>query len=214
MGTLAVTNDFSAGTSIVAADMNQNFTDVETFVNSSPGVVQNDLVDAQGDLFAATAADTVTRLAVGSDGQVLTADSTATTGVAWAAGGVPSTGGTFTGALTGTDATFTGTTTTYLAFNNQTTTAYTLVLADAGKAVEADNASANTLTVPPNSSVAFPTGTQIIVIQQGAGATTITAGAGVTLRSKDDALDIGGQYASVALIKRGTDEWYVTGALA
>ena len=100
-----------------------------------------------------------------------------------------------------------------LAFNNQTAS-YTLVLADAGKAVEVNNASANTLTVPPNSSVAFPTGTQIIVFQQGAGATTITAGAGVTLRSKDSNLAVDGQYASVALIKRDTDEWYVIGALA
>ena len=97
--------------------------------------------------------------------------------------------------------------------NNQTAS-YTLVLADAGKLVEVSNASANTLTVPPNSSVAFPTGTQIIVVQQGAGATTVTAGAGVTLRSKDSNLAIGGQYASAALIKRATDEWYVTGALA
>lgn len=189
MGTLAVTNDFSAGTSIVAADMNQNFTDVETFVNSSPGVVQNDLVDAQGDLFAATAADTVTRLAVGSDGQVLTADSTATTGVAWVDPDL-------------------------ISKNSQTGTTYTLVAADSGKIVEMNNASANTLTVPPNSSVAFDVGTQIVVVQQGAGTTTIATAGTPTLRSKDSNLDIDGQYASVALIKRDTDEWYVIGALA
>jgi len=94
------------------------------------------------------------------------------------------------------------------------TASYTLVAADAGKLVEVSNASANTLTVPPNSSVAFDVGTQIVVVQQGAGATTVTAGAGVTLRSKDSALAIDGQYASAALIKRATDEWYVTGALA
>ena len=41
MATLAVTNSFSAGTTIVAADMNQNFDDVEAFVNATPGVVQN-----------------------------------------------------------------------------------------------------------------------------------------------------------------------------
>ena len=39
---------------------------------------------------------------------------------------------------------------------NVQTASYTLVAADAGKAVEMDVASANTLTVPPNSSVAFP----------------------------------------------------------
>ena len=89
MATLAVTNSFSAGTTIVAADMNENFDDVEAFVNSTPGVVQNDIVDAEGDLIIGTAADTVGRLAVGTDTYVLTADSGESTGLIWAA---PTTG--------------------------------------------------------------------------------------------------------------------------
>ena len=53
--------------------------------------IQNVIVDAKGDLIAATAADTPARLAVGTNGQVLTADSTAATGLKWAAasGGTP-----------------------------------------------------------------------------------------------------------------------------
>ena len=89
MATLAVTNSFSAGTTIVAADMNQNFDDVEAFINSTPGVVQNSIVDAKGDLVAATGSDAVSRLAVGSDTYVLTADSGEATGLIWAA---PTTG--------------------------------------------------------------------------------------------------------------------------
>lgn len=46
--------------------------------------VPKTLADAKGDLLAATAADTVARLPVGADGEVLTADSGAATGVAWA----------------------------------------------------------------------------------------------------------------------------------
>ena len=47
--------------------------------------IQNAIVDAKGDLIGATAADTPARLAVGANGTVLTADSTAATGLAWAA---------------------------------------------------------------------------------------------------------------------------------
>ncbi len=45
--------------------------------------IQNAIVDAKGDLIAATAADTPARLAVGTNGQYLIADSTAATGLAW-----------------------------------------------------------------------------------------------------------------------------------
>jgi hypothetical protein len=51
--------------------------------------IQNAIVDAKGDLIAATAADTPARLAVGTNGQVLTADSTAATGLAWATAASP-----------------------------------------------------------------------------------------------------------------------------
>lgn len=50
----------------------------------STAIIAPSIVDAKGDLIAATAADTVSRLAVGTNGQVLTADSTAATGMKWA----------------------------------------------------------------------------------------------------------------------------------
>mgnify|MGYP000671901983 CR=1 FL=1 len=49
---------------------------------------------------------------------------------------------------------------------NAQVASYTLVLADSGKMVEMNNASANTLTIPPNSSVALPVGTTITVLQE------------------------------------------------
>ena len=105
MATLGPLNDFVAGTTIVAADMNQNFADVETFVNTTPGVVQNDVVDAKADILVASAADTITKLAVGLDTYVLVADSGEATGLKWAAAAadatkMPLAGGTFTGSVT------------------------------------------------------------------------------------------------------------------
>jgi hypothetical protein len=62
-----------------------------TWVTSDDAnAIQNTIVDAKGDLIGATAADTPARLAVGTNGQVLTADSTASTGLAWA---TPASGG-------------------------------------------------------------------------------------------------------------------------
>lgn len=95
-------------------------------------------------------------------------------------------------------------------FNIQTAS-YTLVLADYGKIVGMNLAGANNLTVPPNSAQAFPTGTQMTVKQEGAGQTTIVAGAGVTIRSRGGAMKIAGQYGYATLIKVGTDAWDLTG---
>jgi hypothetical protein len=102
---------------------------------------------------------------------------------------------------------------TQLELNSQTGTTYTLVLADAGKRVDMSNASANTLTVPPNSSVAFPTNTLIFVSQGGAGQTSIAAGSGVTLNTAEG-LKVEAQYKMVSLIKTATDTWLVIGTVA
>jgi hypothetical protein len=93
---------------------------------------------------------------------------------------------------------------------NTQTASYTLVLGDAGKTVEMNVASANNLTVPPNSSVAFPVGTVVEVCQVGAGQTTVVAGSGVTIRTPET-LVLTGQWSTVSLRKRGTDEWVLAG---
>ena len=94
------------------------------------------------------------------------------------------------------------------AINAQTGTSYTLVLTDASKTVTMSNASANTLTVPPNASVAFPTGTRLMVQQLGAGATTIAAGAGVTINAPTTVtLAIDETYESRGLLKTDTNTW-------
>ena len=112
------------------------------------------------------------------------------------------------------DATITGNTVTNIQFNNQGVNMYTLGAADASKLVEMDVSIGNTVTVPANSSVGFAIGTQIMIVQQGTGQTTVAAAGGVTLRSAGGLLNLASQYSAATLIKRGTDEWYVIGDLA
>ena len=104
--------------------------------------------------------------------------------------------------------------TAMVALNAQTGTTYTAVLGDDGDLITCDNASAIALTIPPNSSVAFGIGTQINVMQLGAGQVTITAGAGVTLRSAGSKLKTSAQYAVATCCKIATDTWVVIGNLS
>jgi len=101
-----------------------------------------------------------------------------------------------------------------VALNAQTGTTYTLVAGDDGKLVTCDNASAITLTVPPNSSVAFGIGTQVNIMQLGAGQVTIAAGGGVTLRSNSSKVKLTGQYAVATCCKIATDTWVLVGNLS
>jgi hypothetical protein len=90
----------------------------------------------------------------------------------------------------------------------------TLALTDAGKVVETNVATGNILTIPHNDNVGFPIGTQILVIQVGAGQTTLAVSAGVTLNTKSGNLKITGQWSAVTLIKRATNTWLAIGDLS
>ena len=104
--------------------------------------------------------------------------------------------------------------TAMIAINAQTGTTYTTVLADDGKLITCDNGSPIALTIPPASSVAYGIGTQINIMQLGAGQVTITAGAGVTLRSAGSKLKTNAQYAVATCCKIATDTWVVVGNLS
>ena len=93
-------------------------------------------------------------------------------------------------------------------------TAKTLALTDNGGYVRTTSGSAVTITVPLNSSVAFPTGAEIVVFQDGAGLVTFAATGGVTIKSKDSNLSLGGQYSSATLKKVAADAWDLIGDLA
>ena len=97
---------------------------------------------------------------------------------------------------------------------NTQTASYTLALTDNGKVVEMNVGSANNLTIPLNSSVAFPVGAQLDIFQYGAGQTTVVATGGVTIRSKGGLLKLTGQYSGATLYQRATDEWVLVGDLS
>lgn len=177
----------------------------------------------KGDLLA-TDGSALNRLAVGTNAYALLADSTATNGVAW---GQVAASGLATDAVTTVKILDLNVTQAKLAllsvgsgqlkgmtFNNQTGTSYTAVLLDAHKTVTMTNASASTLTVPPNSSVAFAVGDQINIMQLGAGQVTITAGAGVTIRSSGSKLKLTGQYSVATVVQIAADTWMAVGNLS
>ena len=98
--------------------------------------------------------------------------------------------------------------------NAQTGITYDLVLSDAGKLIEMNNGSANTINVPTNSSQPFPIGTKIDIVQTGTGQTSIAAAGGVTLNSSNGSLSLSGQWSAATLVKRATDTWILIGGLA
>lgn len=93
---------------------------------------------------------------------------------------------------------------------NRQTASYVYVLGDRGKTVEMNVAGANTLTIPPHSSVAFAVGTYLNFAQYGAGQTTITPGSGVTLRGANG-LKTSAQYSIGTAYQTASDEWIVGG---
>jgi hypothetical protein len=107
-----------------------------------------------------------------------------------------------------------------LSINANTSTTYTFVLADNGKLVTSNNASAQTLSIPTNASVAYPVGTQINVAWiTGAGQPTIQAvTSGTTTVLSTGATSTAPKLRVVnsvaSCIKIATDTWLVTGDVA
>jgi hypothetical protein len=106
-----------------------------------------------------------------------------------------------------------------LAFDAQTGASYTTVLDDNSQIVTMNNGSGNTLSIPTNASVAYPIGTQINVLQIGAGQTTIqavTSGTTTILSTAATpaAPKIRARYGMATCIKAATDTWYVVGDIA
>lgn len=89
----------------------------------------------------------------------------------------------------------------------------TLILTDAGGFIYNTSSTDCTLTVPPNSSVAFPIKTRIDIAQSGAGKVTVTPGSGVSIISAGSKYKLNTMFSGATLLKYGTDSWWLFGDL-
>lgn len=97
--------------------------------------------------------------------------------------------------------------------NLQSTTAYTATLRDLASEVYMNSSSANTFTIPPHADVSFPLGYDLVVVQLGAGPTTIAEGTGVTINSLNGWRKIDGRYGRVVARQRVINSWILSGDL-
>ena len=183
-GTSAIAH--TAGASVKHVFTGDDATFFTTGTATADAAIPKALVTAKGDIVGATASGVPDNLAVGSNGQILTADSAEAMGIKWS---TPST--------------------LSLTINAQTGTTYTLVSGDLNKLVTLNNASAITVTIPNG---VFSTGQQVNFQQIGAGqvtfasdGTTTFTGVGTKLRA---------QYSASTLICTGTNTFTLIGDIA
>jgi hypothetical protein len=104
-----------------------------------------------------------------------------------------------------------------LGINAQTGTTYTTVLADNGKLVTLTNGSSIAVTIPPNSSVAYPVGAQINMAQLDVGQVTVSGGVGVTVVSTGttaSAPKARARYSTLTAVQTSTDNWLIMGDIS
>jgi hypothetical protein len=92
---------------------------------------------------------------------------------------------------------------------NSIATSYTLQTSDSGKLISASTGL--TITVPPNASALFPTGSQILLYKSTTATVAITAGSGVTINAPGSADEIASQHSIATLMKLGADNWVLGG---
>lgn len=90
---------------------------------------------------------------------------------------------------------------------------YTLALSDENKLVSLTGSTGRTFTIPPNSSVAFPIGSQLFFCQKGTGTLTLAQGSGVTILSEFSWKKLNTQYSFASVIKIATNTWVLAGSL-
>lgn len=184
-GTSAVTH--ADGATVRHVLTSADLTYFRVGVETADAAVPKSTLTTKGDLLSRTSS-AVTRVAVGTNGYVLTADSAQTAGIKWAAAPV---------------------TTLDLTLNAQTGTTYTLQASDVNKLITLNNANPITVTVPNG---VFTAGQQINFQQIGAGQVTIANDGTTTITGIG--MKLAEQYAAATLICTGTNTFTLIGYLA
>ena len=209
----------TAGASVKHVFTGDDATFFTAGVATADAAIPESTVTTKGDILAATASATVTRVGAGTNGYILTADSTEAAGIKWAAAAsqIPSQAGN-AGEYLKTD----GTTASWepaiatlnITFNAQTGTTYTLVSGDLNKLVTLSNASPITLTVPNG---IFTTGQQINIQQIGAGQVSI-ASDGTSVLTSTGAVStaplLRAQYSAATIVCTSSYNFTVIGDIA
>jgi hypothetical protein len=100
---------------------------------------------------------------------------------------------------------------------DEKSTSYSLQLADAGRTIVMNSASANVVTIPLDSQVNFPVGAQMAFIQKGAGQTSFVPGTdgstSVTIHSKNSNRKLSARYTQAIIVKDAANTWILMGDL-
>jgi hypothetical protein len=99
---------------------------------------------------------------------------------------------------------------------SEETSNYTLNTGDDERIIQMNVSTANQVTIPNDDDLEIPfyEGAKIDIVQTGAGQTSIVAGSGVVIYSRNDWKKINARYGKVTLIKKTTDEWFLFGDLS
>ena len=198
MAQLTIPHTFSTGDTISAVQNNENNTAIKTFCetlsaggNFDAGAINTEDIANSSITEAKIASASVTTSKLGSSLALTTPN---------------------IGAATGASLNCTNAVIDHPATNVRTTN-YTLVLGDDGIIIETNSTSAVIISIPLESTVAFPIGSKITVIRANTGAASVAGVSGVTVNATPG-LNLRAQWSAATLLKRAANTWLLMGDLS
>jgi hypothetical protein len=182
-----------------------------TSINSTLATTINSgTFNAKGELLTASADNTLSVLSPGTNGRVLTTNSSTASGLEWVE--FPSSFNT----ITANTVNVSGNVVSHITRVEKTSSYYPTTgdISDDGKLIEFNpNGSALIYTIPTNANNPYPIGTQISILQTGAGVVTVSPVNSTVTINATPGLQLRTQWSSATLVKRGTNLWVLIGDL-